>query len=78
MWTLVTSSNISAIAYHNEQLLCKFTNGTIYTYEDVPELIFERMKVAESVGRFFHAEIKPHFTPHKLGKDPFAEEATSI
>ena len=78
MWTLVSSSNIAAVAYNNEQLLCKFTNGTVYSYDGVPELTFERMKTSESVGRFFHAEIKPYFTPIKLEVDPFVAESETI
>lgn len=61
VWQEVDSSNIRAIAYHEEskQILVRFKDGGEYAYEDCDLLLYERFKGAPSVGKFFYANIKP-------------------
>jgi hypothetical protein len=61
IWQEVDSSNITAIAYHEEskQILVRFKDGGEYSYEDCDLPLYERFKGAPSVGKFFYANIKP-------------------
>jgi len=62
-WLPVTSSNISEIAYEPEKkiLSVRFIKSGIYRYFDVPEHIFEELRDAESVGKYFSEWIKGVF-----------------
>ena len=59
-WELVESSNIAAIGYDREaqRLLVQFTNGSVYSYSDVPVEVFDNFKAAESKGRYLNDYIK--------------------
>lgn len=56
------STQIASAAYDAEkrELTVSFKNGTpaLYTYKDVPADVWERMQGAESIGSFFHHEVK--------------------
>ncbi len=63
----VTSSNLEAVAYfppeqvngENEgSVQVIFKNGHRWKYSKVPREVFEQMLAAESVGKFYNAEIK--------------------
>lgn len=70
----VVSSTIKAIGYDEEteniksRLTVIFASGARYTYAGVPPELWGRFKEAESVGRFFAREIKPHFFGAKQGE----------
>lgn len=57
------SSNIAGFDYVPTQrvLIVEFKNGVRYNYYDVPEFMFERMKVASSKGQFLAQNIKNTF-----------------
>lgn len=60
-WILTPeSSNITGFGYEsNSQVLTvEFNNGSRYSYFDLPEALFERMKVASSKGGFLAQFIK--------------------
>lgn len=63
----VVSSTIKAIGYREEtesikaRLTVIFNSGGRYNYDGVPQDLWERLKDAESVGRFFAREIKSRF-----------------
>ena len=61
------SSNISNIAFDepNELMFVTFTNKNIYSYKKTPKEEFERMKKAESVGKYFNT-IKNKYEFEKL------------
>lgn len=63
----VVSSNVVRIGHDGQNLYCLFHHGGAYKYPDVPESKFKDFASAESAGKFFHAEIKPHYTAEKLG-----------
>lgn len=61
--TPVSSSHITEIGYDPlmENLIIRFKNGDEYTYCGVPSTIYEKMKKAESMGRFFMENIKNRY-----------------
>ena len=67
--TAVESSNVESIGYDpGKQLLeVAFKNGGIYQYAKVPaEVHAKLMEPGQSVGKFLHAAIKPHFACAKV------------
>jgi hypothetical protein len=64
----VTSSNLAEVGYdpETETLEVLFKHGGIYQYFNVPAFINERLMTADSVGRFFNAEIKGHYPEAKV------------
>lgn len=59
------SKAIQTIIYNEEhsQLLIKFFDSPLYSYDNVPKDLFQAFSEAESKGAFYHKEIKPHFEP---------------
>lgn len=57
------SSSIAQFAYDSDTsvLFIEFTKGGAYQYFDVPEAVFEAMKVAGSKGQYFAQSIKGVF-----------------
>jgi hypothetical protein len=64
----VESSNISEIGYDNdsETLVVEFNHGGKYAYDGVPAEEFDALKVAESKGKYFIANIKGKYTFRKV------------
>ncbi|MDJ0898333.1 MAG: lysine--tRNA ligase [Xenococcus sp. MO_188.B8] len=54
---------IKSFDYDSQQEILKieFKNGSIYKYFDVPESIYEELKVAPSVGKYFNSKIRDKF-----------------
>ena len=67
----VASSHITDVGYANT-LFIRFKNGAVYRYEQVTYSVFDALRKAESVGKFFHAFINKKFACVKLDNDPFA------
>ena len=67
-WEEVESSNISAIAFDDEsQRICvRFKDDAVWAYDDCPKELFERFRLAPSVGKFFHANIKNSHASERL------------
>jgi hypothetical protein len=57
----IQSSNIKAIGWDADTLAIDFHNGRRYKYTGVPKAVFDGMLAAESVGKYFHAEVKSRF-----------------
>ena len=60
----VTSSQIKSVGYDPEskELYIEFLNGTVYSYSNVPEKVYEEMITPTvSVGKYFFANIKGVF-----------------
>lgn len=66
-WLQVTSSDIASIGYNNQtkQLGIMFHRTGCYIYENVPREVFNEMKNANSIGRFFHQKIKDSYVYFK-------------
>lgn len=58
----VKSSNIKSVGYDamTQTLEIEFSNG-VYHYKDVPRKIYRRLINAKSIGKCFHADIKPNY-----------------
>jgi len=60
LWQDVDSSNIAQIAFHQDEgkILVKFHSGVIWAYADCDSQLFDQFESADSVGKFFLANIK--------------------
>ena len=64
----VKSSMIKTIGYDskNEILKVTFNNDKTYLYYGVPQETFDNFKGAESIGKFFHANIRNVFDSKQM------------
>lgn len=64
----VKSTNIDRIGYDkdNKTLYVLFKGQATYTYQDVPEDIYNEFLKAESIGKFFHTNINKKFKFEKV------------
>jgi hypothetical protein len=71
------SSNVIAIRYHEPTRECfvKFTNGTVYVYEDVPEQVWEELVHAQSKGKIVNLVLKRGYKYHRVTDEPVKKEA---
>ena len=65
----VSSSNINAIGYDPDsmKLTVEFKSGGTYEYAGVDPAMYTQFLQAESIGKFFHANIKGQFDHQKVG-----------
>lgn len=70
----VTSSQIEAVGYDEatKTLAVQFKKGAIYHYANVPAETYKAFSSAESLGKWFGANIKAH-----PGKYPFKKVPAS-
>jgi len=61
--TPVSSSNVASIGYDASTLTLEveFTNSSVYQYFDVPQVLYEELMRASSVGQFIHANIRGQY-----------------
>lgn len=57
-WIPVSSSNLDAVAYENGILYVQFKSGWTYSYQNVPESVYQGLMAASSHGKYFAAYIK--------------------
>ena len=64
----VTSSQIKSVGYHYQMcmMVVEFTNGSVYTYDDVPYDIYETFIESKSLGTYFHKRIRDEFNTTKV------------
>lgn len=69
----VVSSQIVAVNLIDHSgiyyLYVLFSNGDVYTYENVPLPLYETMLEADSIGKFFNKHIKNKFEVNKITED---------
>lgn len=72
----VISSNISALAHDDDETLyIRFNSGAVYAYDGVTVTKFLLMLGADSVGKFFHAQIKKVHTGRLIDPgDPILDD----
>ncbi len=66
----VTSQMISRIGYETSTstLGVEFkSNAQLWHYFDVPESVFHQFKSADSVGKFFNANIRGQYSESRVG-----------
>lgn len=75
IWVKVDSSNMDAMSYNEseEKLFIKFkgrkTEKEHYVFSGVDVQLFNDLLVAESKGKFFHANIKNKFDMEKVTEE---------
>ena len=64
----VSSSNLAAVGYDEETqtLRVTFKKGPTYDYRGVPPKVYEQLMSAESVGQYFHSNIRSDFPYSKI------------
>jgi KTSC domain len=64
----VDSSSIASIGYSpgSETLEIEFKNQTIYEYYNVPQVIYDQLMEALSVGSYFSANIRNAFANSRV------------
>ncbi|MEA2666601.1 MAG: hypothetical protein QOI11_3545 [Candidatus Eremiobacteraeota bacterium] len=58
----VESTSVMSMGYdpRSATLEVEFANGGVYRYFAVPRATYERLRAADSIGRFVNFVIKPH------------------
>jgi hypothetical protein len=64
----ISSSNLKSAKYDTEDscLFVEFNNGAIYEYENVPWETFVKLRMAESQGKYFNANISKIYKYKKV------------
>lgn len=64
----VKSGHLESIGYHAESstLHVRFKNGEYYLYHNVKPIVYQGLLKAESKGKYFNGNIKPHYRHTKL------------
>lgn len=64
----VTSSNLQAIGYDESYgvLAIEFRAGTLYLFGAVPRRIFDELRLAPSLGRFFLQHIRGRYVSRRI------------
>lgn len=59
----VLSSHVALLGYSAETKTMRitFSNGKTYEYHGVPAQIYQRLKSAESIGKFFNQNVKNNY-----------------
>lgn len=68
--TYVDSSTIEMVGWADDTLYVSFKKTGAYSYRGVSEPVYQAMIAADSVGQFFHREIKPAYECTKLAESP--------
>lgn len=71
----VESSNLEAVGFREDTLVVKFKKGAVYSYNGVDRSVFEDLLNAESVGKFFNANVRKAF-PYKRESTVFDTGST--
>jgi KTSC domain len=66
--TPVTSSNVASVGYdpNSMTLEVEFTNGSVYQYFDVPEVVHQDLMTAASIGTYLGRNIKNNYRYARL------------
>ena len=67
----VESSNIWSIGYDAEQncMEIEFHDGRVYRYDCVPPEIHDGLVEAESIGQFFHGNVRDKYRSTRVDPD---------
>ena len=66
--TPVTSSTVAAVGYdaNTVTLEVEFQNGSVYQYFSVPEVEYQGLITADSVGKYLNQNIKNNYQYTKI------------
>lgn len=73
--THVESSNINRVGYEGTTLYLGFNSGVCYSYANVPYWTYLNLLKAESIGKYFYANVRGKYTYTQLAADPFDSPA---
>jgi len=59
--TVTNSGNIKSLEHDDKNLHVEFLNNKIYEYKDVPKSVFLELVKAESIGKYFIANISKKY-----------------
>ena len=64
----VDSSQIGQVGYDPQSLTLriKYNSGGVYDYAGVPQAKYDALMNAESLGKYFHGEIRGNFSYTKV------------
>ena len=65
-YTIIRTLSVNAVGYQDEILAIYFTNGSLYYYLAVPELIFNNLLEASCKGLFIMQNIKNKFVAKQI------------
>lgn len=65
-WVPVSSSNLNAVAYENGILYIQFKSGSIYSYDNVPQSVYQELMSASSHGKYFSAYIRNSYPYRRI------------
>jgi hypothetical protein len=67
-WTDVDSSQLEAVGYdaETEEAQVRFVNGSVYSYQRVPQSVIDGIINASSAGRQFNETLKYGFAYKRL------------
>lgn len=68
IWMEVESEAIRAISFNQStsQLKIKFTNGSVYQYDEVPFAVFDAFTIADSKGKYFNRFIDKYYSYQRI------------
>lgn len=64
--TSVVSSNVKSVGFMDNTLFVEFNTGDIYAYLGVPEELYNKLFLDESVGKFINQELKTVYPYEKV------------
>ena len=69
-WRPVESKMFTSVAYDAEKriLYLRFTSGDVYRYFEFPSSEYEQFLTADSLGRYFLANIRDCFRYERMAK----------
>lgn len=73
----VTSAAIRSIAHEGDVLEVTLTNGRTYRHTGVTAAVFDEMRAAESMGRFYNQRIKGAFPAERVEESERPESVES-
>ena len=64
----VESSAITSVGYEKEtQILeLEFHSGNIYRYSNVPEMVYQGLLIADSIGSYFSEDIRDEYPTERI------------
>ena len=64
----VESSAIISVGYEKESqiLELEFHSGEIYRYSDVPEMVYQGLLIADSIGSYFYEDIRDEYPTARI------------
>ncbi|WP_340010265.1 KTSC domain-containing protein [Paenibacillus sp. FSL H7-0690] len=66
----INSTMISSIGYDYDSAILEVefkSNHHVWNYYDVPSYVYDQFRIAESLGKYFHSNIKNTYREARVG-----------